>query len=71
MPRDSNLPGKPAPAMLLELASRLGAKPARAVIVEDAIAGVEAGRAGGFLVVVGVNRGSSPGLLVGPEPTLR
>ena len=58
-----HLPGKPAPAMLLELAGRLGAKPGRAVIVEDAIAGVQAGSAGGFHLVIGVNRGSRPGLL--------
>ncbi len=60
-----DLPGKPAPAMLLELASRLGAKPGRAVIVEDAIAGVQAGRAGGFRLVIGVNRGSTVGMLIG------
>ena len=34
----------------------LGVRPARAVVVEDAIAGVTAGRAGGFGLVVGVDR---------------
>src|SRR6516164_7274554 len=42
------LPGKPAPDTFLEAARRLGVSPARAVAVEDAIAGVRAGRAGGF-----------------------
>jgi beta-phosphoglucomutase family hydrolase len=48
------LRGKPAPDMFLEAARRLGAAPARAVVFEDATAGVEAGRAGGFGLVVGV-----------------
>jgi beta-phosphoglucomutase family hydrolase len=50
------LPGKPSPAMFLEAARRLGAAPHRSVVVEDAIAGVEAGRAGDFALVVGVDR---------------
>jgi beta-phosphoglucomutase family hydrolase len=50
------LPGKPSPAVFLEAARRLGAQPARAVVVEDALAGVAAGRAGGFGLVVGVDR---------------
>ena len=50
------LPGKPDPAVFLEAAGRLGVPPARAVVVEDALAGVEAGRRGGFGVVVGVDR---------------
>lgn len=48
------LPGKPDPAVYLEAARRLGAEPARTVVVEDAVAGVEAGRRGGFALVVGV-----------------
>ena len=51
------LPGKPDPAMLHETASRLGVSPGRAAVVEDAIAGVEAGVRGGFGLVVGVDRG--------------
>ncbi len=51
------LQGKPAPDAFLEAARRLGAEPSRAVVVEDAIAGVEAGRAGGFGCVIGVDRG--------------
>ena len=50
------LPGKPDPAMYLETARRLGVAPARAVVVEDALAGVEAGRRGGFALVIGVDR---------------
>lgn len=50
------LPGKPDPAVFLEAARRLGVEPERAAIVEDAVAGVEAGRRGGFGLVVGVAR---------------
>jgi beta-phosphoglucomutase family hydrolase len=50
------LPGKPAPDTFLEGARLLGAEPARAAVFEDALAGVEAGRAGKFGWVVGVNR---------------
>jgi beta-phosphoglucomutase family hydrolase len=49
------LPGKPHPAVYLEAAGRLGASPARSVVIEDALAGVEAGRRGGFGLVVGVD----------------
>jgi trehalose-phosphatase len=51
------LPGKPDPAMLLEAARRLGAAPGRSAVVEDAIAGVEAGARGAFGLVIGVARG--------------
>ncbi len=50
------LPGKPDPAVLLEAARRLGAVPARSVVIEDAEAGVAAGRSGGFALVIGVDR---------------
>jgi beta-phosphoglucomutase family hydrolase len=53
---EHGLPGKPAPDTFLEAARRLGVSPARAVAVEDAIAGVRAGRAGRFGLVVGVDR---------------
>jgi beta-phosphoglucomutase family hydrolase len=57
------LAGKPAPDMFLAAAARLGVEPAEAVVVEDAVAGVEAGRRGGFGLVVGVDRtGSGPAL---------
>ncbi|GGK35687.1 HAD family hydrolase [Salinarimonas ramus] len=50
------LPGKPDPAMPVEAARRLGAEPARAALFEDAVSGVEAGRRGGFGLVIGVDR---------------
>lgn len=50
------LPGKPDPAVFLTAARRLGVDPAHAAVVEDALAGVEAGRRGGFGLVVGVDR---------------
>lgn len=54
--RDRRLRGKPAPDTYLEAARVLGAEPDEAVVFEDALAGVEAGRAGGFALVVGVDR---------------
>jgi kojibiose phosphorylase len=45
------LPGKPAPDTFLEAARRLRVPPGDAVVVEDAISGVEAGKRGGFRVV--------------------
>jgi beta-phosphoglucomutase family hydrolase len=57
------LAGKPDPALFLEAARRLGVAPARAAVVEDALAGVEAGRRGRFAVVVGVDRGGQAAAL--------
>ncbi len=50
------LAGKPDPAIFLEAARRLGASPSRMAVLEDAQSGVEAGRRGGFGLVVGVAR---------------
>jgi beta-phosphoglucomutase family hydrolase len=50
------LRGKPAPDTFLEGAREVGAAPGQAAVFEDAIAGVAAGRAGGFVRVVGVDR---------------
>lgn len=50
------LHGKPAPDIFLEAAAQLGVKPQRAAVVEDALAGVQAGRAGQFAYVIGVDR---------------
>jgi beta-phosphoglucomutase family hydrolase len=50
------LPGKPDPALFLEAARRLGVPAAGAAVVEDALAGVEAGARGGFGLVIGVDR---------------
>jgi alpha,alpha-trehalase len=57
------LPGKPDPAVFLEAARRLGADPARTVVIEDATAGVDAGRRGGFGLVIGVDRAGQAGEL--------
>ncbi|MFE6961779.1 HAD family hydrolase [Streptomyces sp. NPDC057696] len=54
------LPGKPDPALFLEAARRLGVPARQAAVVEDALAGVEAGRRGGFGLVVGVDRAHTP-----------
>jgi alpha,alpha-trehalase len=51
-----HLAGKPHPDTFLTAAGMLGVAPERAVVVEDAISGVQAGRAGGFGLVVGVAR---------------
>jgi beta-phosphoglucomutase family hydrolase len=50
------LPGKPDPAIFLTAARLLGVAPSRSAVVEDAMAGVEAGHRGGFGLVVGVDR---------------
>jgi beta-phosphoglucomutase family hydrolase len=50
------LAGKPAPDTFLAAAREFGVEPARAAVFEDALAGVEAGRAGAFGWVVGVDR---------------
>ena len=50
------LAGKPAPDTYQEAARMLGAIPSQCAVYEDALAGVEAGRAGGFGLVVGVDR---------------
>ncbi|MEE1742913.1 MULTISPECIES: HAD family hydrolase [unclassified Streptomyces] len=54
--RRLGLPGKPDPALFLEAAQRLGVPARGAAVLEDALAGVEAGRRGGFGLVVGVDR---------------
>ena len=53
---ERNLPGKPAPDTFLAGAAELGVTADEAVVFEDALAGVQAGRAGEFAYVVGVNR---------------
>ncbi len=52
----SGLAGKPAPDTFLEAMRRLGTSPERSVVIEDAIAGVAAGRAGNFGLVIGIDR---------------
>ena len=52
------LPGKPAPDTFAHAAATLGATNDRSVVLEDAINGVAAGHAGGFGLVIGVDRGA-------------
>ncbi|MEP7021273.1 MAG: beta-phosphoglucomutase family hydrolase [Pseudonocardiales bacterium] len=54
--KEQGLRGKPAPDSFLAGAAVVGAAPAQCAVFEDAIAGVQAGRAGKFGYVVGVNR---------------
>ena len=59
-----HLPGKPDPASFLEAAHRVGCTARRCVVVEDSRAGVAAGRAGGFGLVLGLDRTErQPGLM--------
>ncbi|CAL9395339.1 HAD family hydrolase [Streptomyces albus] len=61
--RERKLPGKPRPDTFLAAAHELGAAPGEAAVFEDALAGMEAGRAGGFGHVVGVDRTGQAGAL--------
>jgi beta-phosphoglucomutase family hydrolase len=54
--REEHIAGKPAPDSFLRAAQLLGVEPAAAAVFEDALSGVEAGHAGHFGVVVGVDR---------------
>ncbi len=54
--REEHLSGKPAPDTFLAAAARLGVDPGQCAVFEDALSGVAAGRAGGFGIVVGVDR---------------
>jgi beta-phosphoglucomutase family hydrolase len=53
-----HLPSKPAPDVFLRAAEMAGVDPARTAAVEDAISGVQSAVAGGFGLVVGVDRGA-------------
>ena len=55
--KQRKLPGKPAPDTFLAAAADLDVPKVHAVVFEDALSGVQAGRAGGFGLVVGVDRG--------------
>jgi alpha,alpha-trehalose phosphorylase len=57
--RAFGLQGKPHPDPFLKAAALLGVPPGRALVIEDAVSGVEAGRRGGFGLVVGVDRGGN------------
>jgi HAD superfamily hydrolase (TIGR01509 family) len=58
------LAGKPAPAMFLLAADLVGVAPEKCVVVEDASSGVAAGAAGGFGLVLGVDRGGNRNALL-------
>ena len=60
---EKKLAGKPAPETYEEVARMLGTLPEQAVVIEDAISGVQAGRTGGFGLVIGVPRGDDPEVL--------
>ena len=70
---ERGLESKPSPALFLEAARQLGVCPARAIVVEDAVPGVQAGRAGGFARIVGVDaEGCSRAILqaAGADPVV-
>lgn len=54
--REENITGKPSPDSYLAGARRLGVEPSMAAVFEDALSGVEAGHAGHFGIVIGVDR---------------
>lgn len=58
------LAGKPSPATFLHAARLIGFDPSQCAVVEDAISGVEAGKAGGFGTVIGVARHDDDSALV-------
>ncbi len=62
--RREGLAGKPSPATYEHAAAALGSSPARSVVIEDAVSGVAAGRAGAFGLVVGVDRGAGVDVLM-------
>jgi HAD superfamily hydrolase (TIGR01509 family) len=61
---DHDLPGKPRPDTYQFAATALGVPQQRAVVVEDAVSGVQAGAAGDFGYVIGVNRGAGTQILL-------
>ncbi|MFT4263282.1 MAG: beta-phosphoglucomutase family hydrolase [Nocardioides sp.] len=61
--RELGLPGKPNPDTFLYAAQVLGADAASSVVLEDAVSGVAAGRAGHFGLTIGVDRGAGDALL--------
>jgi beta-phosphoglucomutase family hydrolase len=60
MLHEQHLAGKPAPDMFLFAAKLLGVEPQRAIVIEDAISGVQAGSNGNFGLVIGVARKGNP-----------
>jgi beta-phosphoglucomutase family hydrolase len=60
---EEGLRGKPAPDSFLRGAELVGEPPERAAVFEDALAGVEAGRAGNFAITIGIDRHGNPDAL--------
>jgi HAD superfamily hydrolase (TIGR01509 family) len=60
--KERHLASKPSPDNFLEGARVLGVDPDRCVVLEDALAGVEAGRSGHFALVIGVDHHDAPGV---------
>ncbi len=67
---ERGLPGKPAPDTYLDCARDLGVTPERSAMVEDALSGVASGAAGGFVHVIGVDRGAGRGELLSGGATV-
>lgn len=65
-----HLASKPAPDVFVEAARLLGVDPAAAVAVEDALSGVQSAVAGGFGLVIGVDRGVGADTLLAAGATL-
>ncbi|WP_204293434.1 HAD family hydrolase [Actinoplanes campanulatus] len=63
--RELGFPDEPGPGMLLEATHRLGVTPERTVAVGDTAAGVAAGRAGGFGLIIGIDRDGAAAALTG------
>lgn len=55
---ERGIAGKPSPDTFVAAADELGVTPAQAVVLEDALSGVQAGKAGDFGLVIGVDRGA-------------
>ena len=66
----AGLPGKPSPATYEYAAQLLGLPSEKCVVVEDAVSGVQAGSAGSFHSVIGVDRGAGREALLGAGATL-
>lgn len=64
------LPGKPDPATFTYAAQLLGVPTGQCIVVEDAVSGVQAGHAGNFLAVIGVNRGAGQQTLLDAGATV-
>lgn len=67
---DRHLAGKPAPDTFLYAAELVDTRPARCIVVEDALSGVQAGRAGRFGLVIGVDRGAGAQALLDHGATM-